>query len=180
MSGPDRSPTPTGRAPNGKPYESVWDYPRPPRLEPVDWLIEVSHRGVTVARSTACLRVLETSQPPAYYVPIDDVAAELLRPGAGATVCEWKGVAAYADVVVPGGDGEPDGEIVVPDAAWTYPDPTPPFARLRNHWAFYAQKLDDCRVDGEPVDPNEGAFYGGWITANVTGPFKGGAGTSHW
>ncbi len=161
---------------NGRPTESVWDYPRPPRLEPVDHLIEVVHRGVTIARSTACLRVLETSQPPAYYVPPGDVSVEYLRPSSGATFCEWKGTAAYADVAVPDGADE----AVAIDAAWTYPSPSAPFTALAGYWAFYAQKLDDCFVDGERVDANAGGFYGGWITANITGPFKGGPGTSHW
>lgn len=171
----DRDPR-TGTAANGKPYESVWDYPRPPRLEQVDHLIEVHHQGVTVARSDRCLRVLETSQPPAYYLPRDDVTVELLRPSPSVTYCEWKGPAAYADIVV-----ELDGSTAtVTDGAWTYPDPTGSFAALRGHWAFYAQKLDRCLVDGEAVDPNEGSFYGGWITSNITGPFKGAPGTGHW
>ncbi len=163
-------------AENGKPIESVWDYPRPPRLEAVGHLVEIAHRGVTVARSTGCLRVLETSQPPAYYIPSADIAVDLLRPSSGQTYCEWKGAAGYADVVVE----TDEGEILVPDATWTYPAPTEPFFELRGHWAFYAQKLDECTVDGEKVDPNAGSFYGGWITSNVTGPFKGAPGTGHW
>ena len=166
----------TELAKNGKPIESVWDYPRPPRIEAVDHLVEVSHHGVIVARSTACLRVLETSQPPAYYIPSGDITLDLLRPSAGMTYCEWKGPASYADVVIPGADGE----TVVADAAWTYPSPTEPFAALADHWAFYAQKMERCTVDGEAVDPNAGSFYGGWITVNVTGPFKGAPGTGHW
>lgn len=164
-------------APNGKPLESVWDYPRPPRLEKVDHLIEVKLNGVTVVRSTNCYRILETSQPPAYYVPIGDVTDGVLQPSsARATFCEWKGLASYADVVVSTDQGS---EATATGAAWTYPTPTESFAPIVDHWAFYAQMLD-CFVDGEAVASNEGAFYGGWITSNVTGPFKGGPGTAHW
>ena len=176
----------TETAENGKPIESVWDYPRPPRIEAVDHLVQVSHLGVTIARSTACLRVLETSQPPAYYIPSADIVLDLLRPSAGMTYCEWKGPASYADVVVAADAGDNqdtgigDNTVAVSDAAWTYPSPTEPFAALADHWAFYAQKLERCTVDGEVVDPNAGSFYGGWITVNVTGPFKGAPGTGHW
>ncbi len=165
-------------APNGKRYESVWDYPRPPRLEPVEYTIEVVHNGVTVARSARSLRVCETSQPPAYYLPADDIDMSLFRSSATVTFCEWKGVAAYADLSFDEQEGA--GAAPVSDAAWTYPTPTDPFGALAGHWAFYAQKLDRCLVDGEAADPNEGRFYGGWITSNITGPFKGGPGTSHW
>lgn len=172
-SGPERR---TGTADNGKPFESVWDYPRPPRLEPVDHRITVIHGGVTIADSSACLRVLETSQPPAYYLPSDDIDLERLRPSATITFCEWKGVAAYADIVP-----DPNRSAgAAGDAAWTYPTPGGEFAPLTGYWAFYAQKLDECLVDGERVESNPGAFYGGWVTANITGPFKGAPGTSHW
>jgi uncharacterized protein (DUF427 family) len=159
-------------ASNGKPVESVWDFPRPPRLERVDWRIRVVHGGVTVVDSPFALRVLETSQAPAYYVPFEHVADEHLRASDHRTYCEWKGVASYADVVV--------GASVAPRAAWSYPEPTAPFAALVGHWAFYAQAVDECLVDDERVDPNEGSFYGGWITAQVTGPFKGAPGTATW
>ncbi len=165
----------TDLAPNGKPFESVWDYPRPPRLERVDWRIRVIHRDVTVVDAPTALRVLETSQPPAYYVAAEFVDLDLLRPSRRTTLCEWKGAAEYADVVV--GD-EPDATVA--DAAWCYPSPTPAFAELVHHWAFYAQRLDRCLVDDEEVGSNEGQFYGGWVTENVTGPFKGAPGTLHW
>lgn len=162
-----------GTASNGKAIESVWDYPRPPRLERVDWRIRVVVDGVTIVDAPSALRVLETSQAPAYYVAAEHVADEHLRVGSGRpTYCEWKGVAVYADVVV--------GEREVQRAAWSYPEPTERFAALRDHWAFYAQKVDECWVDDERVLPNEGDFYGGWITANVTGPFKGGPGSRTW
>lgn len=159
-------------ADNGKPRESVWDFPRPPRLEPVPWRIRVVHRGRTVADAPEAFRVLETSQPPAYYVDPRWVDDDLLRPSASTSYCEWKGMAAYADIVV--------GESVATDAAWRYDDPNPGFTPITGFYAFYAQKLDQCFVDDEQVDPNEGSFYGGWITTNVTGPFKGAPGTSHW
>lgn len=160
-------------AANGKPVESVWAFPRPPALERVDWRIRVVHGGVTVVDAPHALRVLETSQAPAYYVADEFVDGRYLRAAGHRTMCEWKGAAAYADVVV-------DGRAAAERAAWTYPDPTPSFEALRGHWAFYAQSLDECWVDDELVDPNEGGFYGGWITGNVTGPFKGAPGTLGW
>lgn len=156
---------------NGKPFESVWDYPRPPRLERVPWRIEVHHAGRLIVDAPEAVRILETSQPPAYYVHPDHVARDLLAPASGRTFCEWKGWASYVDVVV-------DGERV-DQAGWRYDNPTEPYRDIAGWYAFYAQKLT-CSVDGEPVAANEGSFYGGWITANVTGPFKGGPGTSHW
>lgn len=159
-------------ADNGKPVESVWDFPRPPRLEYVDWRIRVRHRGGAIADAPGAWRVLETSQAPAYYVSSEHVALDLLRLGGRATLCEWKGVASYADVAV--------GAEVVPDAAWTYLDPDPSYSVIADHWAFYAQQFDECWVDDERVEPNDGGFYGGWITSNVTGPFKGSPGTASW
>lgn len=161
-----------GATSNGKPLESVWDYPRPPRLERVDWRIRVLHGGRTVVDAPEAWRVLETSQPPGYYVSAEHVDETLLRPSAHRTMCEWKGIATYADVVV--------GDAVAPAAAWSYPEPVASFAEIAGCWAFYAQKLDECFVDDERVSPNEGSFYGGWITSNVTGPFKGAPGTAHW
>lgn len=160
-------------ASNGKPTESVWDYPRPPRLERVEWRIRVVADGVTVVDAPSALRVLETSQAPAYYVAFEHVADQHLRASEGRTTfCEWKGVAHYADIVV--------GDRVVPRAAWSYPNPTAGFAELRGHWAFYAQAVDECWVDDERVTRNEGDFYGGWITANLAGPFKGGPDSRLW
>jgi len=160
-------------AANGKPVESVWDYPRPPRLELVDWRIVVRHNGVTIVDAPSAVRVLETSQPPAYYV--DPAFIDLSRLTVNDdhhTVCEWKGTATYADITV--------DAVTVPRAAWSYPTPTDAFESVTGWWAFYAQLLDECSVDGERVTPNEGTFYGGWITANVTGPFKGAPGSASW
>lgn len=159
-------------AANGKPVESVWDFPRPPRVERVDWRIRVVHRGAVVVDAPWALRVLETSQAPAYYVAFEHIDDSLLRASDHRTFCEWKGIATYADVVV--------GDAVATRAAWSYAEPTPPFADLVGTWAFYAQAVDECWVDDERVGPNEGDFYGGWITSNVTGPFKGAPGTLLW
>lgn len=129
------------------------------------------HAGVVVAETTDGLRILETSQPPAYYFPPGDVDRARLTPVSGSTYCEWKGVAAYADVVV--------GDQVAQQAAWWYPSPTGDFLDVADHVAFYAQKMD-CFVDDEQVDANAGSFYGGWITSHVVGPFKGAPGTAFW
>lgn len=151
--------------------ESVWDYPRPPRLEPTNRHIVVALASETVADTTRAHRVLETSQPPAYYVDPADVRMDLLVPNTHSTFCEWKGQASYYDVVV--------GDTVAEAAVWTYRSPMPAFEAIRDHLAFYVQPLD-CSVDGEAVGGNEGTFYGGWITSDVVGPFKGGAGSAHW
>lgn len=156
----------------GPGQESVWDYPRPPRLERTDRHLRVEHRGIVVAETRRAWRVLETSQPPAYYFPPADVAFEHLAPTTHSSFCEWKGQAAYHDLVV--------GEEVVSRVAWHYPRPTPAFEAIRDHLAFYPQLVDACYVDGERVQANEGAFYGGWITADVVGPFKGGPGSALW
>jgi len=156
----------------GPGQESVWDYPRPPRLESTDAHIVVRFGGAVVADTRAALRVLETSQPPAYYLPPDDVDMSLLVPSTGQTFCEWKGLATYASVQAGGREAA--------DAAWTYLDPTARFRDLLGYWAFYAQKMDECWVDDDQVQANEGSFYGGWITSKVVGPFKGAPGTAHW
>ena len=159
-------------AANGKPIESVWDFPRPPRLERVEWRVRVVHAGATVVDAPWAQRVLETSQPPAYYVAVEFVDGGLLERSERRTLCEWKGVAHFADIVV--------GDERLAGAAWTYPEPTAAFEAIRGQWAFYAQQADECWIDDERVASNEGSFYGGWVTANVTGPFKGAPGTSHW
>ena len=158
----------------GPDQESVWDYPRPPRLERTDALVQVVHAGHVVAETTRAWRILETSQPPGYYLPPSDVDHAVLVPAAGAqTFCEWKGLASYWDLAV-------TGAPVVREAAWAYPAPTDAYAAIADHLAFYPQRVDRCSVDGEVVEPNEGSFYGGWITSKVVGPFKGGAGSTWW
>ena len=168
----DPNPGPAGRVRPGPGQESVWDYPRPPRLEPTAETVEIVLGGVVVARSSRALRVLETSHPPTYYVPAGDFAAGALRAAAGESWCEWKGRAAYLDVV--------GGERVAERAAWTYPRPEAPYAQLKDHVAVYPGRMDRCTVDGEEVVPQPGDFYGGWITSRVVGPFKGEPGTRFW
>ncbi|GIJ45331.1 hypothetical protein Val02_22170 [Virgisporangium aliadipatigenens] len=152
--------------------ESVWDYPRPPRLERTASRVTVVHAGRTIADSDRCWRVLETSHPPVYYVPRDDIADGVLEPGTGRSFCEFKGVAGYWDVVVDG--------TRVHRAGWSYEHPAPAYAEIAGAVAFYPGRVDECRVAGERVRAQEGDFYGGWITADITGPFKGGPGTAGW
>lgn len=156
----------------GPGQESVWDYPRPPRIDPCTALVEVELGGSTVARTTRALRVLETSHPPTYYLPRAAFAPGTLRPADGDSFCEWKGAAAYLDVVTEGRTAH--------RAAWCYPDPAAPFAALRDHVALYPGQMDRCLVDGEVVRAQPGGFYGGWVTSSVVGPFKGGPGTWGW
>jgi uncharacterized protein (DUF427 family) len=160
------------RVPPGPGQESVWDYPRPPRVEPTLEAVEIWLGGERIATSRATLRVLETSHPPTYYLPVSAFSDGCLVPTAGRTVCEWKGEAAYFDVR--------GGDEVARRAAWQYPDPTPAFRALVGHVAVMPARMDSCLVDGEVVTPQEGEFYGGWITSRVVGPFKGGPGTSGW
>jgi len=150
--------------------ESVWDYPRPPRVEPALLRARVELAGVTVANSVRALRVLETSQAPGIYFPAGDVSH--LERHVRRSLCEWKGRAVYFDVVV--------GERRAEAAAWSYPDPASPYAELRDHIAFYPQAVDACWLGDERVEPNAGDFYGGWITSGIQGPFKGAPGTLHW
>jgi uncharacterized protein (DUF427 family) len=162
-------PVPTRPGPG---QESVWDYPRPPRVEPSDEVVEVWLGGQVVARSTRTLRVLETSHPPTYYLPAEDFADGVLRPVPGRTWCEFKGEAEYFDLGA--------GSVVAARAAWTYPRPTRGFEALLGHLAVMPSAVDRCTVDGELVTPQEGGFYGGWITSRVVGPFKGAPGTRGW
>ena len=156
----------------GPGQESVWDYPRPPRAEPSDETVEVVLGGEVVARTTESWRVLETSHPPTYYLPAASFVEGALRPVQGSSFCEWKGVAAYFDLVV--------GDVVAPRAAWTYPEPTAGFRGLLDLVAVMPGSVEACRVDGEVVRPQPGTFYGGWITDRVVGPFKGVAGSTFW
>lgn len=152
--------------------ERVWDYPRPPRLEPVPQRLRVVLAGVTIADTRAGFRVLETSHPPTYYLPRADILASALVPASGQSFCEWKGVATYFDVVAGGRRCE--------RVAWTYERPSPNFAAIAGCVAFYAGPMDACFVDDEQVTPQPGGFYGGWVTRNLVGPFKGSPGTQGW
>ena len=158
--------------PAGPGQESVWNYPRPAIAEPTDANILIEHEGRIVASTSSAIRTLETSHPPSYYIPPADIAPGVLRRAAGSSFCEWKGAAVYWDVVI--------GGAVIPRVGWSYPDPTAPFAVLRDHVAFYAAPFDRCSVDGETVTPQPGEFYGGWITGKLAGPFKGIPGSRFW
>jgi len=152
--------------------ESVWDYPRPPRLEPVGERIRVVVEGVTIADSTRAWRVLETSHPPVYYVPPSDVRMDLLRPGHSGSVCEWKGAATYHTLEI--------GQRSIEDIAWSYERPTPAFASITSYLAFYPGRVDEAWVGDELATAQAGGFYGGWITSRIRGPFKGEPGTLGW
>jgi uncharacterized protein (DUF427 family) len=156
----------------GPGQESVWDYPRPPRIERDGRLVRVEFGGAVVAETRSALRVLETSSPPTFYLPAADVRTDLLEPEAKRTFCEWKGTARYWTLRV--------GGRTSPAAAWSYPEPDPDFAALRDHFSFFAGRVDACSVDGERVRPQAGDFYGGWVTAEIVGPFKGEPGTEGW
>ncbi|MGK0171016.1 MAG: hypothetical protein ACI9W2_002745 [Gammaproteobacteria bacterium] len=153
--------------------ESVWDYPRPPALEAVSERLRVEHAGQIVAETQAGYRVIETSHPPVYYFPPDDVRTSWLMPEAGTTTaCEYKGRAQYWTLVV--------ADREAPQAAWSYPNPMPRFKAISGYLAFYASSVDTCRVGPDIVQPQDGDFYGGWITHRIVGPFKGGPGTWGW
>ena len=156
----------------GPGQESVWDYPRPPRLEHTTKLIEIRFNGVEIARTMRARRVLETSHPPVYYIPRADIKTEYLTTTAQTTFCEFKGRAGYVGLSV--------GGKRVDNAGWFYADPAPAFADLKDCIAFYPSKMDACLVDGETVRPQAGDFYGGWITSDIAGPFKGEPGTRGW
>ena len=151
---------------------SVWHFPRPAIAERSDARVLIEHCGLVIADTQASVRTLETSHPPSYYIPPDAIAPGVLRRAGGSSFCEWKGTAVYWDVVF--------GDLVVPRVGWSYPNPSPAFAMLRDHVAFYAAPFDNCSVNGETVIPQPGAFYGGWITGDLAGPFKGVAGSMGW
>ncbi len=152
--------------------ENVQDYPRPPALEPVRDRLSVVLNGVEIAATTEGFRVLETHHAPSYYFPPDSVRAGVLRPSAGMTVCEWKGVASYFDVIV-----EPREEL---RAAWCYAAPGEAFAAIAGYVAFYPGQMDACQVGDLRVTPQPGGFYGGWVTPDLDGIVKGGPGTEGW
>lgn len=160
------------RSAPGPGQESVWDYPRPPRVEASTRLVRVEFGGRVVAETRRARRVLETSHPPVFYIPPEDVRGEFLERSPRSSFCEWKGGAIYWTLVV--------GPRRAIDAAWSYPDPTPAFATIRDHLAFYPSRVDACFVDDERIRAQEGDFYGGWITSEIVGPFKGGPGSRGW
>ncbi|MEM8524253.1 MAG: DUF427 domain-containing protein [Bacteroidota bacterium] len=156
-----------------KGQESVWDYPRPPKLEQTNKHLVIEFGGIRLAETNAAYRVLETSHPPVYYLPQSDIQMEHLQlSDVRSSFCEFKGAAVYWDIITP------KKEIL--KAAWSYPEPSFDFLDIREYIAFYASKMDACYVDGELVKAQEGDFYGGWITSDIVGPFKGGQGTWGW
>jgi uncharacterized protein (DUF427 family) len=158
---------------NELPVESVWDYPRPPRLEPTASRIRILHASRLVADTTAALRILETSHPPVYYLPPAALDLALLRRSSTRqTFCEFKGLATYWSLAIPGHESQ--------NVAWSYETPSQAFGALKGYLAFYATRVDECWVADERVIPQPGDFYGGWITANLRGPFKGAPGTLGW
>lgn len=156
----------------GPGQESVWDYPRPPKLEDSDKHIQIVFNGVVIADTRRAKRVLETSHPPVYYIPLEDMKREYLRETTHHTFCEWKGAASYYTITV--------GDKSLPNGAWFYPEPTLSFADIKDYVAVYPGKMDACYVNDEKVQAQPGDFYGGWITKDIVGPFKGGAGTWGW
>ena len=153
----------------GPGQESAWDYPRPPAVKPDSRLVEVRNGDVLVARTTRSYRILETASPPTFYLPMEDAAMDRLVPAPGSSVCEWKGAARYWALAA-----NSDEAI-----GWDYPRPRSRFGVIKDHLAFYPGRIA-CFVDGERVQPQPGRFYGGWITSDVVGPFKGEPGTGHW
>lgn len=156
----------------GPGQESVWDYPRPPRVESVAKRLCVEFGGMVLADTSKGLRVIETSSPPVYYFPLEDVVLTYLEQTRQSTFCEWKGVAHYWSIQVQ--------DRVATHGAWSYPDPTPGYEIIRNYVAFYPSLMEACYVGDELATPQAGDFYGGWITPEITGPFKGEPGTEGW
>ncbi len=152
--------------------ESVWDYPRPAIAEPTPKRIQVIFNGVMIADSVMSYRVLETSHPPSYYLPQEDLRMEYFIPSNGRSTCEWKGPAQYFTISVNDRKAE--------NAAWCYPSPTPSFEQMKGYVAFYPRMMDECRVAGEIATPQAGGFYGGWVTKDIVGPMKGEPGTWGW
>jgi uncharacterized protein (DUF427 family) len=165
---------PRGVAPvvPGPGQESAWDYPRPPRLEPVPERIRVIVGGIAIADTLHAFRVLETSHPPGYYIPPADIRLDLLRPSTSSSHCEWKGAASYWTLV--------HGVREIPDIAWSYEHPAQGFEAIEGYLAFYAAKVDEPWVGDEVATPQPGGFYGGWMTSRIVGPVKGGPGSWGW
>jgi uncharacterized protein (DUF427 family) len=152
--------------------DNVWDYPRPPALEPVSKPVRIVFGGATIASTDAAWRVLETSHPPVYYLPRAAFVAGTLEAASGGSVCEWKGEAVYWTILA--------GGKRALRAAWSYPAPVPAYAAIRDHLAVYAGMMEQCFVGDEVVTPQPGGFYGGWVTRDLVGPFKGISGSMGW
>ena len=156
----------------GPGQESVWDYPRPPAIEPCESALEIVVGDMTIAKTDRSFRVLETSHPPVYYLPPETIRMDLLKQSSNGSFCEWKGRAHYFSLVLP--------ERIIENVAWTYKSPSKRFEGIAGYLAFYPSRVDACFVDGERVQAQAGDFYGGWITSKIVGPFKGGPGTFGW
>lgn len=156
----------------GPGQESVWDYPRPPRVDSVSRRVRVEFQGIVLADMMRALRVSETSSPPVYYIPPSDIRMEHLEPSARTSFCEWKGVASYWSVRV--------GDRFAKDSGWSYPHPDPGYEAITDYIAFYPRRMDACWVGDDRVTPQPGLYYGGWVTPEITGPFKGTPGTEAW
>ena len=173
--GPSPPPGVTPEVP-GPGQESVWDYPRPPEVRPVQDRIRVVHRGEVIADSTSALRIVETAGAPVYYVPPADIDMERLEPAEGVSICEWKGAAVYYNLLV--------GNERIPRAAFAYPDPLTDlgqgYDRIAGWIGFYVGRVDEVWVGDERARPQPGGVYAGWVTDAIVGPIKGGPGTSHW
>jgi len=150
--------------------ESVWDYPRPPRIESCELVVEVYDNAILLARTMQAYRVCETGSPPTIYLPNRAIDWSRLTPLSFHTHCEWKGQASYWRLA-----RAPEGEAV----AWSYPEPYPDFQVLSDYTSFYPERVS-CYLDAERVLSQPGRFYGGWVTAAIVGPFKGEPGTEHW
>jgi uncharacterized protein (DUF427 family) len=163
---------PSGIVPPGPSQESVWDYPRPPRVEEVSRVVRVEFAGRVLAETARALRVCETSSPPCYYIPPADVDLSAIVPSERTSFCEWKGVARYRTVQLNG--------RVAKDAAWSYPEPDEGFESIRDYLAFYPRRMEACFVGADRVAPQPGFYYGGWVTPELVGPFKGVPGSESW
>ncbi len=150
--------------------ESVWDYPRPPALQKDARTVTIFDGSRCIANSTQCYRVLETASPPTFYIPTDDIDMQQLRAIVGNSYCEWKGTASYWALAR-------DESLQM--IAWNYPSPSQAFEPIKNYMAFYPGRID-CFINNEKVRPQEGGFYGGWVSDDIAGPWKGGEGTTHW
>ena len=155
-----------------KKEENVWDYPRPPKLEKIDNNIKIYFNGIKIVDSINAFRVLETSHPPVYYIPTEDIRKEFLKTNNHTSFCEFKGFAKYYNLNVEGKE--------VTNAGWYYPEPVKDYEQIKDYVAFYPQKMDECYVDDEKIISQQSNFYGGWITSNIIGPFKGQSGTESW
>ncbi|MFK8051352.1 MAG: DUF427 domain-containing protein [Woeseiaceae bacterium] len=167
----------TAKQPNdivepGPDQESVWDFPRPPSIQPVQKPVRVIYDGVTIVETNRAKRICETASPPTYYIPRSDIVEGALQPIDRSSLCEWKGNASYFDVGT--------GKRLARGAAWCYPRPYEEFVAIAGWVAFMPAAMDACYVGDDQVRPQPGGFYGGWITPELTGPFKGEPGTGHW